>query len=229
MKLLEAKVVILGQQGVGKTSIIVRYVGKLFSKAVAPTIGASYFTFKMTVDNHRVRLQLWDTAGQERFRSMAPMYYRKTNAAFLVYDVTSYPSFENVKSWVEELKMNVDSDIVMCVLGNKSDLKDARKVPKQEALNYAASIGALFFETSAMTTEGIQEAFLRMAMTLISLSQTSPHCGLTTKPYDERRRSADIPAIPANLRMALEKRAKEAIMEQDEEEPTKSSPCCKTS
>ncbi|XP_033126551.1 ras-related protein Rab-31-like [Anneissia japonica] len=227
MKLLEAKVVVLGQQGVGKTSIVVRYVGKIFSNAVAPTIGASYFTFKMTVDNYRVKLQLWDTAGQERFRSMAPMYYRKTNAAFLVYDVTSYASFENIKTWVEELKMNVDSDIVMCVLGNKCDLKDARKVPKHEALNYAASIGALFFETSAMTNEGIQEAFLRMSLTLISLCETSPHCGLTIKPYDDRRRSEDIPALPANLRLALEKKAQEAIAEQDYESEKNS--CCKTS
>lgn len=101
MKALEAKVVVLGTQGVGKTSIVVRYVGKIFSKKVSPTIGSSFFTFKMTVDNYRVKLQLWDTAGQERFRSMAPMYYRKANAAFIVYDITSYESFDSVKSWVE--------------------------------------------------------------------------------------------------------------------------------
>lgn len=222
MKSLEAKVVVLGTQGVGKTSLVVRYVGKIFSKHVSPTIGASFFTFKMTVDNHRVKLQLWDTAGQERFRAMAPMYYRKANAAFLVYDITSYSTFEHIKEWVEELKRNVDSPVVMCVLGNKCDMKDQRQVPSDEGLHYAASIGALFFETSALTNEGVQEAFLRMALALISLSQTAPNCGLVVKEYDtSRRKSADVTAFPPNLRLALKDHLSPELraMEEEEENP----------
>ncbi|XP_071788847.1 ras-related protein Rab-22A-like [Asterias amurensis] len=218
MKALEAKVVVLGREGVGKTSIVVRYVGKIFSRNVSPTVGASFFTFKMTVDNHRVKLMLWDTAGQERFRSMAPMYYRKANAAFLVYDITQYSTFENMKTWAEELKKAVDTPIVMCVLGNKCDLKEQRKVAADEALMYAASIGALFFETSALTNEGVQEAFLRLSLALISLSKSAPNCGLVTKDYDSRRKSVDLVSFPPNLKLLREQIKREEMPEEDEEE-----------
>ncbi|XP_048251202.1 ras-related protein RHN1-like [Haliotis rufescens] len=178
MRSLEAKVVVLGSQGVGKTSVVIRYVGGMFSKAVSPTIGASFFTYKMTVDNYRVKLQVWDTAGQERFRSMAPMYYRKANAAMLVYDITSSDSFYDIKDWVKELKKNVDTPIVMCLIGNKADLDSGRKVSVADAQEYADSIDALFAETSALKNIGIEEAFLQVAKQLIRVYETYPNSGL---------------------------------------------------
>ncbi|GFN98035.1 ras-related protein rab-21 [Plakobranchus ocellatus] len=178
MKSLEAKVVVLGSQGVGKTSVVIRYVGGMFSKAVSPTIGASFFTYKMTLEQYRVKLQVWDTAGQERFRSMAPMYYRKANAAMLVYDITSLDSFYDIKDWVKELKKNVDTPIVLCLLGNKSDLENGRKVSKEDAEEYAASIDALFYETSALKNMGIEDAFLQVAKQLIHLYETVPNSGM---------------------------------------------------
>ncbi|OWF47325.1 Ras-related protein Rab-31 [Mizuhopecten yessoensis] len=150
MKSIEAKVVVLGSQGVGKTSVVIRYVGGMFSKAVSPTIGASFFTYKMTLNNYRIKLQVWDTAGQERFRSMAPMYYRKANAAMLIYDLTSADSFYDIKDWVGELKKNVDTPIVMCLVGNKCDMSDCREVTSIDAEEYASTIGALNHETSAL-------------------------------------------------------------------------------
>ncbi|RUS29142.1 ras family-domain-containing protein [Jimgerdemannia flammicorona] len=99
---LEAKVVILGSQGVGKTSLVVRYIEKTFSPNCTATIGASFMAKKLSVDNCKVRLQIWDTAGQERFRSMAPMYYRGAHAAILVYDITQEQSFLDMNSWVED-------------------------------------------------------------------------------------------------------------------------------
>ncbi|XP_068622363.1 uncharacterized protein [Battus philenor] len=104
MKVVEAKIVVLGSQGVGKTSLVVRYIGKMFSKHISPTIGASFFTCNINLQEARVKLQVWDTAGQERFRSMAPMYYRNANAALLVFDITSVASFAAIKSWVKELQ-----------------------------------------------------------------------------------------------------------------------------
>lgn len=178
MKSLEAKVVVLGSQGVGKTSVVIRYVGGMFSKAVSPTIGASFFTYKMTLEQYRVKLQVWDTAGQERFRSMAPMYYRKANAAMLMYDITSLDSFYDIKDWVKELKKNVDTPIVLCLLGNKSDLESGRKVSKEDAEEYAASIDALFYETSALKNIGIEDAFLQVSKNLINLYETVPNSGL---------------------------------------------------
>ncbi|PIK47673.1 putative ras-related protein [Apostichopus japonicus] len=162
-------------------------------------------TSRWTVDNYRVKIQLWDTAGQERFRSMAPMYYRKANAAFIVYDITDYSSFDCVKSWVEELKKNVDTPIVMCVLGNKCDLAEQRQVPLEEGVQFAASIGALFFETSALTNDGIQEAFLRLSLAMISLSQSAPNCGLLVTDYKSRRKSSDIVTIPPMLKILQSK------------------------
>ncbi len=120
---LEAKVVILGSQGVGKTSLVHRYTSGQFAIASTPsTIGASFFTKKLVVDAVKVRLQLWDTAGQERFRSMAPMYYRGSHAAVIVYDITSMSSFMDVRAWIEELKKNMTTDLVIHVVGAKLDL-----------------------------------------------------------------------------------------------------------
>ncbi|XP_064644969.1 ras-related protein Rab-31-like [Lineus longissimus] len=178
IKCVEAKIVVLGTQGVGKTSLVIRYIGNTFNKHASPTIGASFFTCKLAVDNYRVKLQVWDTAGQERFRSMAPMYYRKSNAAMLVFDLSSHDSFEDVKSWVTELKRNVEGQIVLCLLGNKCDLEDQREVEKTVALDYAASIGAIYFETSALSNEGIHEAFLQVALRLITLCETHPNSGM---------------------------------------------------
>eukprot|EP00045_Choanoeca_perplexa_P000057 m.12878 g.12878 ORF g.12878 m.12878 type:complete len:132 (+) comp10046_c0_seq1:27-422(+) len=112
----EAKIVLLGSQSVGKTSLVLRYVEGTFQAVGSPTIGASFFTHKLTVDGTRVKLQLWDTAGQERFRSMAPMYYRGASAALLVYDVTSANSLEEAKSWAAELQRNTEDDTCIVFL-----------------------------------------------------------------------------------------------------------------
>ncbi|XP_076439231.1 uncharacterized protein LOC143278082 [Babylonia areolata] len=195
MKSIEAKVVVLGSQGVGKTSVVIRYVGGMFTKTVSPTIGASFFTYKMTLDGYRIKLQVWDTAGQERFRSMAPMYYRKANAAMLVYDITSLESFYDIKDWVKELKRNVDTPITMCLLGNKSDLDSGRKVSREEAAEYATSIDALFFETSALKNTGIEDAFLRVSKDLLKTYETNPNSGLgLTCP--QQQESSDIFSSP---------------------------------
>ncbi|GAN11350.1 conserved hypothetical protein [Mucor ambiguus] len=150
---LEAKVVILGSQGVGKTSLVVRYIDKTFSPNSTSTIGASFMTKKQTVDNCKVRLQIWDTAGQERFRAMAPMYYRGAQAALLVYDITSQESFEELSSWIEELKRNMTEDLVIVVAANKLDLAQTRReVSYDDAQKYITRVlgpETLLYEVSA--------------------------------------------------------------------------------
>ncbi|XP_014663713.1 PREDICTED: ras-related protein Rab-31-like isoform X2 [Priapulus caudatus] len=168
MRELISKVVMLGSQ-VGKTSVILRLKGSRFDKHVSPTIGASYCACKVNLGHMEVKMQVWDTAGQERFRAMAPLYYRNTNAAILVYDITSYSSFVDLKSWVEELNGNVDNPLVLCLLGNKHDLEDRREVPTEEAFNFAASIGAVFQETSAYQNTGVEEAFYEVAVRISRL------------------------------------------------------------
>ncbi|BGP16629.1 hypothetical protein JCM10213_000455 [Rhodosporidiobolus nylandii] len=118
---LEAKVVILGSQGVGKTSLINRGVHSEFSEQRA-SVGASFHAKKFTIDGTSVRLQLWDPAGQERFRSMAQLYYRGALAAVLAYDVTDETSLEDLKYWLGELRKNMPSELFILVVGTKSDL-----------------------------------------------------------------------------------------------------------
>ncbi|WRT64757.1 uncharacterized protein IL334_001691 [Kwoniella shivajii] len=131
---LEAKVVLLGSQGVGKTSLILRYTTKQFSLTPAPaTIGSSLHARKLVHDGVRVKLQIWDTAGQERFRSMAPIYYRGAHVCVLVYDISDRQSFEDVRSWLEELGRTVPKETVIFVVGAKIDLEKKRVVTFDEA------------------------------------------------------------------------------------------------
>lgn len=163
-KVVDAKVVLLGALGVGKTSIITRYAQKKFSGATSPTIGASFTTLRVNFDNVRVRLQLWDTAGQERFRAMAPLYYRNANAAIIAYDITSPSSFNALQQWVIELTRNVEEAIVLILVGNKCDLTERRAVEKAEAQRFARGVGGHFFECSALSNEGVDEMFRHLAL-----------------------------------------------------------------
>ncbi|XP_006617393.1 ras-related protein RabJ-like isoform X1 [Apis dorsata] len=178
MKILEGKVVALGSQGVGKTSIIMRYIGKSCNEHLSPTIGASFFTCKLNVENARIMLRVWDTAGQERFKSMAPMYYRNANAAMLVFDLTQYNTFAAMKRWVTELRRNVEEVMTLVVIGNKSDLTKERQVDAEEGRVYATKIGASYHETSVLQNEGIKNVFLAIGSGLLKLS--SAECDSTS-------------------------------------------------
>ncbi|WVO16554.1 hypothetical protein L204_104233 [Cryptococcus depauperatus] len=126
---LEAKVVLLGSQGVGKTSLILRYTTRAFSPTPSPaTIGSSLHTRKLVHSGVRVKLQIWDTAGQERFRSMAPIYYRGAHVCVLVYDISDQNSFLDVRSWLEELSKTVPKETMIFVVGAKTDLESKRQV-----------------------------------------------------------------------------------------------------
>ncbi|OXU27280.1 hypothetical protein TSAR_000348 [Trichomalopsis sarcophagae] len=184
MKTVEGKVVLLGSQGVGKTSLINRYINNAFNHQNNPTIGASFFTCKINLEDVRIKFQVWDTAGQERFRSMAPMYYRNANAAFLVFDITQYNSFTAIKSWVTELQRNVEEPMVLILVGNKVDLSEKRKVDSEECRKYAESIGAAYHEISALTAKGVDQAFLTAALGLVKLSNGDRDLLTSLKVYD---------------------------------------------
>ncbi|KAH7100542.1 ras-domain-containing protein [Auriculariales sp. MPI-PUGE-AT-0066] len=129
---IEAKVVVMGMTGVGKTSLVVRYCeGKFQPTSTTSTTGALFVTKKVVVEGFKVRLQLWDTAGQERFRSMAPIYYRNSHAALVVYDITDANSFEDVRGWLEELKKNCTDDLIIYIVGSKADLSKRRAVTQE--------------------------------------------------------------------------------------------------
>jgi small GTP-binding protein len=126
---MDAKIVVMGNTGVGKTSLLHRYTqGKFEPKNTTSTTGAFFVTKKVYVDGLKVRLQLWDTAGQERFRSMAPMYYRGANAALLLYDITNMSTFNDIRGWLEELRKNCPPELIIFIVGSKADLHRHRQV-----------------------------------------------------------------------------------------------------
>lgn len=126
---IDAKIVVMGNTGVGKTSLLHRYTQNKFDpRNMTSTTGAFFVTKKVHVDGLKVRLQLWDTAGQERFRSMAPMYYRGANAALLLYDITNAATFEDIRGWLAELKKNCPPELIIYIVGSKADLHQHRQV-----------------------------------------------------------------------------------------------------
>lgn len=159
---LEAKIVVLGSQGVGKTSLVHRYVKNAFTPPTTQsTIGASFLT-KRVVDidtSTVVRLQIWDTAGQERYRAITSAYYRGAVGALLVYDISKSLSFENVTRWLKELQGHADSNIVIMLVGNKTDQRHLRAVPTEDGKNFASENGLSFIETSALEATNVDLAF----------------------------------------------------------------------
>ncbi|KAG1683147.1 Ras-related protein Rab-21 [Nymphon striatum] len=145
------KVVLLGEGCVGKTSVVLRYVENKFN------------------DKHFSTLQ--DTAGQERFHALGPIYYRDSNGAILVYDITDEDSFLKVKNWVKELKKMLGNDICLCIAGNKTDLEKQRTVSAEEAETYAASVGAKHFHTSAKLNKGVEEMFLDLSTRMMETAE----------------------------------------------------------
>ncbi|PSN38128.1 Ras-related protein Rab-21 [Blattella germanica] len=165
------KVVLLGEGCVGKTSVVLRYVEDKFNDKGVSTQNASFVNKKINIGGKRVNLVIWDTAGQEKYHALGPIYYRMSNGAILVYDITDEKSFKQVKNWVKELKKMLGSEICLIIAGNKIDLEKQRNVSIQEAEEYADSVGAKHFHTSAKLNQGIEEMFLEMTQRLIERAQ----------------------------------------------------------
>jgi Ras-related protein Rab-5C len=126
-----AKVVLLGQQDVGKTCLGVRFVEGRYQK-FDNTVGAAFLMKTLEMKDDHIKFEIWDTAGQERFRSFAPMYYRNASAAIIVYDITNSDSFKKARSWLEELRLQLENEVVICICGNKVDLADSERQVSRE-------------------------------------------------------------------------------------------------
>ena len=162
---ISCKIVLLGETGVGKTSIITRYIANSFSQVVMTSTGSSFFSKKIEInENKRVKLQIWDTAGQEKYRSLAKIFYQSASVAILVYDVTLKRTFANLKEyWVGEIKANAPDDIILAIAANKSDDYINQEVNIQEAKDLAKSLNAIFVCTSAKLGNGIDDLFKMVA------------------------------------------------------------------
>ncbi|XP_019620876.1 PREDICTED: ras-related protein Rab-21-like [Branchiostoma belcheri] len=180
------KVVLLGEGCVGKTSLVLRYCEDKFNDKHISTLQASFLTKKLNIAGKRVNLAIWDTAGQERFHALGPIYYRDSNGAILVYDITDEDSFQKVKNWVKELRKMLGSEVTLCIAGNKIDLEKQRNVPAEEAEAYATSVGAKHFHTSAKLNKGVEEMFLDLTKRMLE-KDTNSKPDATAKPGSTRR------------------------------------------
>ncbi|XP_066913042.1 ras-related protein Rab-6B-like [Clytia hemisphaerica] len=168
------KLVFLGEQSVGKTSIITRFMYDNFDNTYQATIGIDFLSKTMYLEDRTVRLQLWDTAGQERFRSLIPSYIRDSSVAVVVYDITNTNSFHQTKKWIEDVKSERGEDVVIMLVGNKTDLSDRRQVSTEEGESKAKEMDVLFIETSAKAGHNVKQLFRRVASALPGMEKPEP-------------------------------------------------------
>lgn len=153
------KIVLIGDSGVGKSNILSRFTRNEFCLESKSTIGVEFATRTLQVEGKTVKAQIWDTAGQERYRAITSAYYRGAVGALLVYDITKGQTFDNVQRWLRELRDHADSNIVIMMSGNKSDLKHLRAVSEEDGQALAEKEGLSFLETSALEASNVEKAF----------------------------------------------------------------------
>uniref|UniRef100_A0A8C4ADV0 Ras-related protein Rab-6A n=1 Tax=Denticeps clupeoides TaxID=299321 RepID=A0A8C4ADV0_9TELE len=176
------KLVFLGEQSVGKTSLITRFMYDSFDNTYQATIGIDFLSKTMYLEDRTIRLQLWDTAGQERFRSLIPSYIRDSAAAVVVYDITSSECSRwrlnhrkkrnQTTKWIDDVRTERGSDVIIMLVGNKTDLADKRHITSEEGEQRAKELNVLFIETSAKTGYNVKQLFRRVAAALPGMEST---------------------------------------------------------
>lgn len=164
--LAKYKLVFLGDQSVGKTSIITRFMYDKFEGSYQATIGIDFLSKTMYLEDRTVRLQLWDTAGQERFRSLIPSYIRDSSVAVVVYDVINRTSFLSTSKWIDDVRNERGNDVILVLVGNKTDQADKRQVSVEEGEAKAKEHGIMFIETSAKAGFNVKALFRKIAAAL---------------------------------------------------------------
>ncbi|XP_068641330.1 ras-related protein Rab11D [Aristolochia californica] len=163
------KVVLIGDSAVGKSQILSRFARNEFSLDSKATIGVEFQTRTLVIQHKSVKAQIWDTAGQERYRAVTSAYYRGAVGAMLVYDITKRQTFDHIPRWLEELRSHADKNIVIILIGNKTDLEDQRAVPTEDAKEFAQKEGLFFLETSALEATNVENAFITVLTEIFNI------------------------------------------------------------
>eukprot|EP01138_Halocafeteria_seosinensis_P004609 gb/GECG01004715.1/.p1 GENE.gb/GECG01004715.1/~~gb/GECG01004715.1/.p1 ORF type:complete len:213 (+),score=32.83 gb/GECG01004715.1/:1-639(+) len=160
---MQIKLLTIGNSGVGKTCLLLRYGQNQFSPTFITTIGIDFKVKYVNIDGKRIKLQIWDTAGQERFRTITTSYFKGAQGILLVYDITDRDSFENVDTWITEIHRNADKQVSKVLVGNKADMEKDRVVTEEEGRKLAERFGVPFFEASAKDDKNVTEVFEHLA------------------------------------------------------------------
>lgn len=162
------KILLIGDSGVGKSCLLLRFADDTFTNSYISTIGVDFKIRTMEIDGKIVKLQIWDTAGQERFRTITSSYYRGAHGVMIVYDVTDPVSFNNVQIWLQEIGRYASESVCKILVGNKCDLVEKKKVTTDEATVFARNTEMKFYEASARNSTNVEQAFIVMAREILS-------------------------------------------------------------
>ena len=164
---LSFKVIIIGDQGVGKSCLSIKVSRNYFEDFYSPTVGFEFVSFNVRVEDKNIKLQIWDTCGQEVYRSLISSFYRSASLAIIVYSIDSEDSFNNLEKWLNDIKTQSNPEIKIFLIGNKADLEDKRKISKEIGEKFCNDHKLSFFiETSAKTGFNVQNVFIQVAKEL---------------------------------------------------------------
>ncbi|CAN8328552.1 unnamed protein product [Cochlearia groenlandica] len=207
------KVVLIGDSAVGKSQLLARFARDEFSLDSKATIGVEFQTRTLVIDQKSIKAQIWDTAGQERYRAVTSAYYRGAVGAMLVYDLTKRESFDHIPRWLEELRAHADKNIVIVLIGNKSDLEDQRAVPTEDAKEFSEKEGLFFLETSALNATNVENSFNTLMTEIFNTVNKKNLASAATDSTNQGSLAGKKIVIPGP----------------GQEIPAKTSTCCKTS
>ena len=162
------KYLIIGNSGVGKSCLLIRFTDDKFEEGYVTTIGVDFKIKTLEIEGKSVKLQIWDTAGQERFRNIVSTYYKGGHGIMMVYDITDLESFRYLDSWLKEIEKNASKNVYKILVGNKNDMEKERKVSFEKGMKFADLHGMKFFETSAKENKNVEEAFKEMTKDIIN-------------------------------------------------------------
>jgi len=170
------KLLIIGESGVGKTCLLLRFTDDSFTANHLTTIGIDFKIKIINLDDKQIKLQIWDTAGQERFRTITKTYYKGAHGIILTYDVTDENSFKNIRNWVKQIEQNAQSNVCKVLIGNKCDRED-RKISYEEGAKLASEFKMQFFETSAKSNYNVNETFTYLTKEILNNSEPKSDSG----------------------------------------------------